>query len=133
MKIVTRVFISLLLFFVVFSSMTFNGITDVYAYDNGKSLYSEDRYDYRTRRHIKVDFNGGTGTLFYAVQVDRTSKGNVKEGMWIDGLGIGTHVKDIKGEYHYLRSWPNNESPKEGTYWMEMDTIGVTTYLVFSH
>lgn len=133
MKIVTRVFISLLLFFVVFSSMTFNGITDVYAYDNGKSLYSEDRYDYRTRRHIKVDFNGGTGTLFYAVQVDRTSKGNVKEGMWIDGLGIGTLVKDIKGEYHYLRSWPNNESPKEGTYWMEMDTIGVTPYLVFSH
>ncbi len=132
MKKIVNIISYLIVLLIVFLLAVTFGMKNAYAYDNGKSIYEEQRYDYRTRRYINVDFNGGSGSLSHAVQVDRTSKGNVIEGMWIDGLGIGTLVKDVQEEYHYLRAWPNNQTPKEGRYWMEVDSIGVTPYLVFS-
>ncbi len=125
--------LSMILFFSVFIGFIYMELNTVKAYDDGTSLYDEERYDYRTRRNIIVDFNGGSASLSYKVNVDRNSKNGIKQGMWIEGLGIGTLVKDIKGEYHYLRSWSNNQQPKSGTYWMEIDTIGVTPYLCFSN
>ena len=133
MKNRIKVIVSILLFCCVFLSVIYINMSKAFAYDNGSSLYSENRYDYRTRRNVIVNFNGGSATLSYKINVDRTSKNGIVQGMWIEGLGIGTLVKDIKGQYHYLRSWPNNQTPKEGTYKMEIDSIGVTPYLCFSH
>ena len=133
MKSLKCVLRSSIVFLLAFLSVLTIEIKYVNAFDNGSSLYEVERYDYRTRRYVNVDFNGGTGLLSYAVQVDRTAKGNVVEGMWIEGLGIGTLVKDVQNEYHYLRAWSNNQSPKEGRFYMEIDSIGVTPYLVFSN
>ena len=124
--------LSITLFFSVLIGFICMEMNTVKAYDDGTSLYDEERYDYRTRRNVVVDFNGGNASLSYKVNVDRNSKNGIKQGMWIEGLGIGTLVKDIKGEYHYLRSWSNNQQPTSGSYWMEIDTIGVTPYLCFS-
>ena len=133
MRKMIKFIVTILLFSGVFLSLAFFDIQDVLAYDDGSSLYSENRYDYRTRRNVIVNFNGGSAALSYKVNVDRTSMNGIIQGMWIDGLGIGTIVKDIRNQYHYLRYWPNNQNPREGVYKMEIDSIGVTPYLCFSH
>ena len=90
--------------------------------------YAVNEHDYT--REITINLDGGySDGMYYMTQVDRAGEGH-SAGAWLRNLGVDNKVKDRKGVTHTVVGYKNTEYPKEGTFTLRADAVGVTPHVV---